>query len=127
MVLVDTSVWIEFFKDKPKFVKKLTNLIKEENQVCFCGIVLQEVLQGIKDKKNYNLAKNILLKFPFLGTNKKTYLLAAEIYRDLRKRGVTVPSIDTTIAAIALENNLPIFTTDKHFSLIAKHTKLILY
>lgn len=126
MVLVDTSVWIEFFKDKPKFVKKLTNLIKEENQVCLCGIVLQEVLQGIKDKKNYNLAKNILSKFPFVQTNKNTYLLAAEIYRDLRKKGVTVPSIDATIAAIALKNNLPIFTTDKHFNLISKHTKLTL-
>ena len=127
MILVDTSIWIDFFSDNQEQAEKLEFLIRENNQACICGIVLQEVLQGVKDKKEYRAVKERLSKLPFLNTDKGTYLLAAEIYRGLRGKGITIPGIDVTIAATAIQNQLPLFTTDRHFSFVSQHKELILY
>ncbi|MCM2356583.1 MAG: PIN domain-containing protein [Geobacteraceae bacterium] len=51
-------------------------------------------------------------------------LLAASLYRDLRKKAVTVPSTDAAIAAVAIHHGIPLFTRDEHFSAIARHSKL---
>lgn len=119
MILVDTSVWIDFFLGRTEQVEKLEFLIRESNQVCICGIILQEVFQGVKDKKDYVKVKERLTKLPFIKTDKNTYILAAEIYRDLRAKGITIPILDTTIAATAIQNKTPLFTTDQHFYLVS--------
>jgi len=127
LILVDTSVWIDFFLGRTEQVEKLEFLIRESNQVCICGIILQEVFQGVKDKKDYVKVKERLTKLPFIKTDKNTYILAAEIYRDLRAKGITIPILDTTIAATAIQNKTPLFTTDQHFYLVSQHRKLTLY
>ena len=53
-------------------------------------------------KKSYELVREHLLKFPFLETNRDTWLLAASLYHDLRSKGITLPPVDVTIAAIAI-------------------------
>lgn len=128
MVLVDTSVWIDFFQDDDSlYAKTLEGLIKDSNRAVICGVILQEVLQGIKDHTTYELTKERLLKFPFLDTNKETYIFASFLYRNLRRKGITVPSIDTTIASIAILNRIPLFTKDEHFKTIARHSELKLF
>lgn len=128
MVLVDTSIWIDFFQNNDSFhTITLEGLIKDNNRAVVCGVVLQEVLQGIKDNTSYELTKERLLKLPFLDTNKKTYIYASFLYRTLRRKGVTIPSIDTTIAAIAVLNNIPLFTKDEHFKTIARYSELKLF
>lgn len=128
MVLVDTSVWIDFFQgDDSLYAKTLEGLIKDSNRAVICGVILQEVLQGIKDHTTYELTKERLLKFPFLDTNKETYIFASFLYRNLRRKGITVPSIDTTIASIAILNRIPLFTKDEHFKTIARHSELKLF
>ena len=125
MVLVDTSIWIDFFQNNDSFhTITLEGLIKDNNRAVVCGVVLQEVLQGIKDNTSYELTKERLLKLPFLDTNKETYIYASSLYRTLRRKGVTIPSIDTTIAAIAVLNNIPLFTKDEHFKTIARYSEL---
>jgi len=128
MVLVDTSVWIEFFQNpESQAAVTLAALIKDHNRVALCGIVLQEILQGIRDRKSYELARERLLKFPFLETNRDTWLLAASLYRKLRAKGITLPPVDVTIAAIAVQNDVPLFTRDGHFETVARHSELPLY
>ena len=128
MVLVDTSIWIEFFQHpvSPE-AAGLEELIREHNQAVLCGIVLQEVLQGIRDNKSHSATKERLTKLPYLDMSKEIYLAAASLYRSLRAKGITVPSADTSIAALAIFNRIPLYTKDDHFNSIAKHTRLELY
>jgi predicted nucleic acid-binding protein len=128
MVLVDTSVWIDFFQlPATPAAMELETLIKDHNRVVLCGIVLQEVLQGIRSEKSYQLVRERLLKFPYIPDNPETWLLAAELYRQLRLKGITLPSVDVTIAALAIQNDLVLFSRDSHFETVAKHTALRLH
>lgn len=128
MVLVDTSIWIDFFQDNDSLhAKTLEGLIKDNNKAVICGVVLQEILQGIKDHTSYELTKKRLLKLPFLDTNKETYIYASSLYRSLRHKGVTIPSIDSTIGALAVLNRIPLFTKDEHFKTIARYYELKLF
>lgn len=128
MVLVDTSVWIDFFQrpDSPS-IKQLEALIKDNNRAVICGIILQEILQGIRNDGSYTLAKARLSALPFIITNKDVYLSASAIYRTLRTKGITVPAVDVTIASLAILNEIPVLTNDKHFSTIALYSDLMLY
>lgn len=128
MVLVDTSIWIDFFQNNDSsHTNTLEGLIKNNNRAVICGVVLQEVLQGIKDHTSYELTKERLLKLPFLDTNKETYIYASSLYRTLRRKGVTIPSVDATIASVAVLNRIPIFTKDEHFKTIARYSELKLF
>jgi predicted nucleic acid-binding protein len=128
MILVDTSVWIDLFQaPESDAATTLSSLITGHNRVALCGIVLQEVLQGIKVQKSYELVREHLLKFPFIETDRETWLLAASIYRDLRAKGITLPPVDVTIGALAIQHSMPLFTRDEHFRTIAGSTDLRLY
>lgn len=70
------------------------------------------------------LTKERLLKLPFPDANKEAYIYASSLYRTLRRKGVTIPSVDTTIAAIAALNRIPLFTKDEHFKTIARYSEL---
>ncbi len=123
MILVDTSVWIDFLtgRDTPHR-QILHQLIEKEEDVCITEIILMEILQGIKDDTAYETTKNYLLEFPVIRTKgNETFISAAEIYRKCRKEGKTVrKTIDCIIAAIARENNLVLFHNDADFEIIKK-------
>ncbi len=128
MVLIDTSIWIDFFQHPDSLhAARLEDLVREHNRAVLCGIVLQEVLQGIRDDKSHAVTKVRLTKLPYLDMSKDIHLTAASLYRSLRARGITVPSADTSIAAIAFYNHIPLYTKDDHFKIIAKYTRLKLY
>jgi predicted nucleic acid-binding protein len=128
MVLVDTSIWIDFFQSsESKAAIALEALIKDHNRVALCGIVLQEVLQGIRNRKNFELVRERLLKFPYVEANRDAWLLAASLYRDLRAKGITMPPVDVTIAAVAIQNDMSLFSRDAHFDEVAKVSGLKLY
>jgi len=119
MVLVETSIWIEFFQHPDSlYTIKLENLIKDHNRAALCGIILQETLQGIKKGSSYEITKERLCKLPFINTERKTYLYASYLYRTLRSKGITVPSVDVTIASLAVLHKIPLFTKDSHFKII---------
>jgi predicted nucleic acid-binding protein len=128
MVLVDTTIWIDFFQHPAsQNADKLEKLIRGFNRAVLCGIVLQEILQGIRDVRSFTATKTRLQILPYLGMGKEVYLAAATLYRSLRAKGVTVPSADTAIAALAIFHRIPLFTRDEHFSIIADHSRLELY
>lgn len=128
MVLVDTSIWIDFFQAPDSNTATiLESLIRDHNRIAVCGIVLQEVLQGIRAPKSFESVRERLLKFPFIEFQRETWLLAASLYRDLRAVGITLPSVDVSIAAIAIQNDMQLFTNDRHFDEVAKVSGLRLY
>lgn len=123
MILVDSSVWIEFLRGKDRAIfDAVSGLIKDSNRVCICGIIMQEVFQGIRDDREHSLVKEKLELLPFLEAGKHTYIAAADIYRTLRKKGKTVPGADALIAALAIEHEAGLYTLDlPHFQMIAEN------
>lgn len=123
MILVDTSVWIDFLAgiDTPHR-RILHRLIEKEEEICITEIILTEILQGIKEDTAYETTKNYLLEFPIIRPKgNETYISASGIYRKCRKQGKTVrKTIDCIIAAIAQENNLTILHNDSDFETIKK-------
>jgi predicted nucleic acid-binding protein len=126
MVLVDTTVWIDFFADRSEpHVAALQKLIEIEEDLCLCGIILAEVLQGIRSDEDYILTKNYLDDLIFLHMRQATFIRAAEVYRSLRKRGVTIRKpVDCMIASVAIEHDIPLLHNDRDFDYIAKHSNL---
>ncbi len=127
MILIDTSVWIDFFRGADTSRRKsLHSLIDNEEDICTTEIILTEILQGIKRDSDFKKVKEYLLGFPvYCPDGLDTYLRAAEIYRHCRRRGKTVrKTIDCIIAAIAIENSLTLFHNDRDFEQIAACTAL---
>ena len=118
---------IFFQAPESRSAAELVALIKGHNRVSLCGVVLQEVLQGIRNQKSFELVRERLLKFPFIEANRETWLLAASLYRDLRSKGITMPPVDVTIAAIAIQNDVSLFSRDVHFEEVTKISRLRLY
>jgi predicted nucleic acid-binding protein len=124
--VVDTSVWIEFYALRfGRETGLLRQAIEEDGEIWICGPILQEVLQGFRSEREYHEELRNLLDFTMLETTSWTYLRAAALYRQLRRRGVTVNSFDTTIAAVCLEHRLPLLTCNhRDFGPMAKYAGL---
>lgn len=125
-VLVDSTVWIDFLRGTSgPAVQRLELLIDDGEDICICGFVLTEVLQGIRDEKQHLATKAQFENLIYLGNDRSTFELAANIFRDLRRKGVTVRnSIDCLIAATAMQHGVALLETDRDFSLIASHSPI---
>jgi predicted nucleic acid-binding protein len=129
MVLVDTTAWIDFFSARSySHVKALENLVINREDICLCGIVLTEVLQGIRKDTEFERTRDLLTNLIFLPMYYSTFLRSAEIYRNLRRKGITIRKpIDCMIASVAIENEIPLLHNDKDFIPIEKHFGLKSY
>ncbi len=116
-ILVDTCVWLEFFNLQSVLGKTLEHLLIADS-VATCGIVLFELMQGIKTEKEISLIRSVLSQLPYMEMNRSLWEKAAILSSSLRKKGIAIPLSDIFIATIALEHNLSIFTIDKHFESI---------
>lgn len=126
MILVDTSVWIDFLngKDLPH-VATLEFSIQQEIDIAICGVILTEVLQGISNDKQHQLTQDYLQSLLMLEIKDTIWLQAADIYRQLRKRGLTVRKTnDCIIAATALHYDCLLLHNDKDFATIELHYPL---
>ena len=126
MVLVDTSVWIDFFRGSASAqANALEHLLQEHADVCVCGVVVTEILQGIKEDSHFKKINDLLDATVFLPMTRDTYVHAAKLYRKLRKKGFTIRKpIDCMIAAVAIEHGVPLLHNDKDFQPLEKHCAL---
>ncbi|MFH2220490.1 MAG: PIN domain nuclease [Pseudomonadota bacterium] len=129
MVLVDTTAWIDFFAARSSdHVAALENLIRNREDICICGIVLTEVLQGIRKDSEFKKTRDLFHSLLFLPMPYPVFLRAAEIYRGLRRKGITIrKSVDCMIASVAIENDMPLLHNDKDFEAIEEHCGLKSY
>ena len=126
MILVDTSVWIEIFRDKTgNFVKAFQKAIGAENYA-ISRFQQLELLQGAADEKEWGLLEKYLSTQYYLEASQDTWPEAARIYFELRRRGVTINSpVDCCIAQIALENGAFLLHRDKDFEKISRVRPLL--
>lgn len=125
-LLVDTTVWIDFFRgSKSEKVAALEECIRNREDICCCGFVLTEVLQGIRDDKELSDVKQLFEGLIYLEDDRSTFELAAGIYRDLRQKGRTIRnSIDCLIAAIVIQNKVSFLENDRDYQHIDQHYPL---
>ncbi len=129
MVLIDTTVWVDFFADRNEpHVATLQELIENEEDLSLCGVILTEVLQGIRSDTDFIKTKEYLGDLIVLPMRQATFFRAADIYRSLRKRGITIRKpVDCMIASVAIEYDIHLLHNDRDFDHIAKHSKLRIY
>lgn len=127
MILVDSSVWVDFFSSSPgRAGAELRRMIEEADPFALTGVVVAEVLQGLT--RDSGRIEHYLAQWEMLEPRGfETYREAAAIYRTARRKGIALTTIDTLIAAIALEHRASVFTLDQDFSRIARITQLALH
>lgn len=126
-VLVDTTVWIDFFNGKSSGkVERLRTLMENDAVICLSPTIVQEVLQGVRDDRLYADIYDLLFGYSILVSDPlKSAIEAAQLYRMLRKQGITIRrSTDCLIAHCALSNHAWLLHNDTDFELIARHTNL---
>lgn len=128
-VIVDTSVWIDFFKGISLPPVILLKDCMDQNAIVIPPVVAQEILQGISDKKVVDNIERLLFGFRFISYDVyEAALGAAELFRDMRIKGVTVRSSnDTLIAWLCIRYKLSILHNDRDFDNIATYTSLKIY
>ena len=116
MILVDSSVWIDFLSRSPgSGGRELRRLIEEEEPVALTGIVVTEVLQGLT--RDADKIERYLSRFELLEPKGfSTYREAAAIVRLARSRGISLTTVDALLAAIAFGHRATMFSLDKDFA-----------
>ena len=127
MILVDTSVLLDYFRgDENEATKKFQDVLERNLPFGINQLIYLEVLQGCRTEKDYKILKKHLDTQVFyeLKNGRDSYAEAAQMYLKLRKKGVTVSTIDCIIARMALENDLFLLHNDKDFTKISRHYPL---
>lgn len=118
-IIIDTCIWsLALRRKEPNnntYITELKELIKEV-RVQLIGAIRQELLSGIKSKKQFNLLKTHLGAYDDLNLEKQDYELAAEFFNTARKKGIQGSNTDFLICAISTRHNMPILSTDNDFS-----------
>ena len=131
MILVDTSVLIDFFKSSKSEAALRFKLVLEQGlNFGITSHVFQEVLQGAKSEKEYKLLRRYLETQRFFHPKDPvdSFAEAARIFFQCRKKGLTIRStIDCLIAQIAMEHDLLLLHSEQDFHLMANVIPLKIY
>ena len=127
MILVDSSVWIDYFNGVDNEQTDRLNETLGIKPVAVGDLILTEVLQGFRVDKDYVTAKSLfeeLIIFDLVG--KDMAIKSAENFRTLRKKGITIRKpVDVIIASFCIEKNLPLLFSDRDFTPFVKNLGLI--
>ncbi|MTI87035.1 MAG: PIN domain nuclease [Balneolaceae bacterium] len=129
MILVDTSVWIDYFNGIKNQQTESLDRILSEQSVLVGDIILTEILQGFDSDKEFRLAKQALdpLDCVHLG-GKSLAIKAASNFRFLRSKGVTIrKTVDMLIGSWCIEHEVELLHNDKDFNQIATQLPLQIF
>lgn len=117
MILVDSSVWIDYFNGRPTPAADLLDQALGDTPVAIGDLMLTEVLQGFRSRTEMLRARRLLLNLTVCElVGRERAVLAAEHYRKLRESGFTVAStIDTLIATYCISQRIPLLYSDRDF------------
>lgn len=125
MLLIDTSVWINVFRDRSNQVRPQLETLIADRVVFLTRFTQLELLQGSLNEPEWGFLSTYLETQDYVELTSQSWQAAARIYYDLRRQGLTVRSpIDCCIAQAALENNLLLIHNDRDFETIAQTRSL---
>ena len=126
MILVDSSVWVDYFRGVVTAeADKLDTLLGVE-QVVTGDLILTEVLQGFVGEREVNQGRKLLASFPMIPlVGEEIAIQAARNFRKLRTLGITVrKTIDTLIATSCIEKEISLLYSDRDFDPFVQHLGL---
>jgi predicted nucleic acid-binding protein len=126
MILVDTSIWIDFIRQKDNArTRTLRHELEGAAEIVTCPPILQEVLQGARNDADFKRLNKLFASVPMIDTSNgsRCAVAAAGLFARCRWRGLTLRSaFGCTIAQIAIENDAILFHHDRDFLHIAQVT-----
>ena len=126
MTLVDTSVWIDYFNERPTPEANLLDRLLVTERLLIGDLILAEVLQGFRAETDFNRARTLLGAFEFQPlVGRDIAITAAQNYRTLRAKGVTVrKTIDAMIATFCIQHGHALLHSDRDFDPFERHLGL---
>jgi predicted nucleic acid-binding protein len=125
-ILIDTSVWIEYFRSGTSTTADKVDQILSEHNVFVPKIVIAELIQGAKSERELSVIKDFLDAFQIIDQKEDSWIKAGKLAYDLKKKGKAIPLRDCYIGIIAKEFSCKVFTLNRHFKEIQKIMKLSL-
>jgi predicted nucleic acid-binding protein len=126
-VLVDTSVWIEYFRNPESEAAATLDGLLDDCEICVPKIVLAELVQGAKSAKELAVIGDFFEAFHVIDQSSQTWMKAGRLAYDLKKKGKTIHLLDCYLAVMAEEHACSIFTLNRHFQEIREITGLPLF
>ena len=125
-LLIDSTVLIDFFSGRETAqTVKLEQCFQTRDEICYCGLVLLEVLQGIRDEKQFVAVKQQFENLIYLEDDWTTFEFGATIYRELRRKGITIRnSVDCLISAIVIQQGVNFLENDRDYKFIDQYYPL---
>ncbi|OGV06632.1 MAG: twitching motility protein PilT [Stygiobacter sp. RIFOXYC12_FULL_38_8] len=126
MILVDSSVFIDYFNGINNWHTDELNALLGNELVITGDYILAEVLQGFRNDKDYKIAKEVMQSFPcFSICSEELAIKSAENFRYLRTKGITIgKTVDLIIGTFCIENDLELLHRDKDFELMGQYLNL---
>lgn len=126
MILVDTSVWIDYFNGRPTPQAQMLDGLLGVQPLGIGDLILTEVLQGFRSDSDYRAAQRLLASLvPFEMLGMDLALKCADHFRTLRRRGITIrKTADVIIATFCLENEHALLFSDRDFQPFVEHLGL---
>ena len=117
-IIVDTCIWVPFFNKPQSRTKQIVDQLVDENKVQLIGPIVSEILQGFRRDEHARWVASELRGIDLIELTWPDWIEAANLSRDLAKRGHRLPLSDLFIAATALRTGCALYSTDPHFDLI---------
>ncbi len=112
--LVDTSVWIDYFRHKKSAIGDVFDILLANDRVLTCGIVEMEIFHGLRTNETFQI-QAVFGSIRYIDMRREDFIAAGKLWQSLRKKGKTIPSTDCLIAQICIGRNLPLLALDSHF------------
>ena len=114
-ILIDTSVCIEYFRSKSSSVAQKVDRFLEKDEICVPKIVIAELIQGSKSKKELSIIEDFFDAFHIIDQKEDSWIRAGNLSYRLKKKGKNINLFDCYIAVIAQEYGCTIFSLNRHF------------
>lgn len=123
-VLIDTSVWIDYFRERDKLLCEKVDEVLSLSEVFVPKVVIAELIQGAVSEKELTVIAEFIDAFNIIDQAEDTWSKAGRLSFSMKRKGITVNLVDCYIAVLAHENNCLIFSLDTHFKDIKKFLRL---
>ncbi len=126
-VLIDTSVWIDFFRKKDTELLERISILLKSGRTVYTGIIALELINGAKGQKELKALDDLFSTMDKVNESEATCVDAGRMGYGIARKGFTLSVVDLLIAQITIENDLFLMTFDGHFDVIAKYSTLCLF
>ncbi len=117
-IMPDTCAWIDFFNGRQTSLAESLAQSLQQHEVMTCGVVLYELLQGVRKPGEEPLVLGALRALSHLEMTRELWITAGRLSASLRNGGHILPMSDVVIAALAMGNGCAVLTVDRHFTKI---------